>query len=392
MPTFPPPSEDRLGAMKLDFPSATGLPDVPVSRRLGLRQAAGRLVGSAEPRLSPLSPLLRESAAAARALVSESRLRRDVEALAEPRSRRFAAVEMEQAEAFVAATFREAGWKTESQPFVFTDVVGLYDPPEEAPGDWHVTYDRLEGANVLARRAGKRGRRAFLVGAHLDTVHGSPGADDNASGVAAVLELARMLGRWAFEDDLLLAAFDMEELGGFGARALGARLAHELDLAGVIVFESIGYTSTAPASQSLPPAIGVLYPAQVGRIRRRGRTGDWTLVIFRESSRPIACAVAESLAAVAGREAVIAVRDPVDLPVGGLVGRVAPWVGDFARSDHSEFWKLGVPAIQVTDTANFRNPNYHRPTDTPETLDYARIADVVAATATALVGLAHGAS
>lgn len=376
--------------MKLDFQSATSLLDVPVSRRLGLRQAAGRLVGSAEPRLLPLPPLLRESAATAGALVSESRLRADVEALAEPRSRRSAADGMERAEALVSQAYREAGWETESQPFVFTDVVGLHDPPEEATGDCYVTYDRLEGANVIARRPGTHGRRTFLVGAHLDTVRGSPGADDNASGVAAVLELARVLDHWAFEDDLLLAAFDMEELGGFGARALGARLVRELDLAGVIVFESIGYTSNAPGSQSLPPAIGALYPAQVGRIRRRGKTGDWTLVIFRESSRAIACAVAESLAAVAGRDAVIAVRDPIDLPVGELVGRMAPWVGDFARSDHSEFWKLGVPAIQVTDTANFRNPNYHRPTDTPETLDYRRIVEVVVATAIALVRLAHG--
>lgn len=375
--------------MTLDL-SALGLVKLDAFRRPVVGEAAGRLVGSAEPRLSPLTPPLREAVATARAVVSESRLRDDVEALAEPRSRRSAAEQMERAQAFVSQTFREAGWETEAHPFVFTDVVGLYDPPEEAPGDWHVTYDRLEGANVLARRPGRRGRRAVLVGAHLDTVRGSPGADDNASGVAAVLELARVLGRWEFDDDLLLAAFDMEELGGFGARALGTHLRCELDLTGVVVFESIGYASTAPASQSLPPAIGVLYPAQVGRIRRRGQTGDWTLVIFRRSSRPLACAFAESLAAVAGPEAVITVRDPIDLPVGGLVGRVAPWAGDFARSDHSEFWKLGVPAIQVTDTANFRNPNYHRPTDTPETLDYARIADVVSATAAALVKLAHG--
>jgi len=81
-------------------------------------------------------------------------------------------------------------------------------------------------------------------------------------------------------------------------------------------------------------------------------------------------------------DAVMLARDPVDLPLlGPLLGRAAPFVHDFARSDHKPFWDLGMPAIQVTDTANFRNPHYHQPTDTPETLDYERIADIVAATA-----------
>jgi Zn-dependent M28 family amino/carboxypeptidase len=99
--------------------------------------------------------------------------------------------------------------------------------------------------------------------------------------------------------------------------------------------------------------------------------------------------VAEPLATIAGPDAVVTVRDPVDLPVGGLLARVAPWVGHFARSDHSEFWKLGVPAIQITDTANFRNPHYHGATDTPDTLDYRRIADIAASTAVALIKLAQ---
>src|SRR6266571_3211099 len=128
-------------------------------RRVALRTVGGRIIGSGELRLAPLPTALATWAAEISSLVSAERIRDDVEAIAEP----------------------------------------------------SVTYERLEGANVVARKRGTSGRRAILVGAHFDTVSASPGADDNASGVAALLELARVLGSARFEHDLLLVAFDMEE-------------------------------------------------------------------------------------------------------------------------------------------------------------------------------------
>jgi len=355
---------------------------------VALRTVGGRIIGSGELRLAPLPTALATWAAEISSLVSAERIRDDVEAIAEPRSRLTAPEGMARAEKHIATALQAAGWETAVEPFAFSDVIGVRDGAEHV-ADPSVTYERLEGANVVARKRGTSGRRAILVGAHFDTVSASPGADDNASGVAALLELARVLGSARFEHDLLLVAFDMEEIGSFGARSLIR--ASTTELAAVIVFESIGYTSNRPGSQTLLPGIGLLYPAQVGRIRRRRLVGDWTLVIFRGPSLPIACAFAEALASLAGPDAVMTIRDPGDLPVlGGMVTRVAPWVRDFARSDHAEFWKAGVPAVQLTDTADFRNPNYHQPTDTPDTLDYARIAVVATATAVAVKHLDRG--
>jgi hypothetical protein len=374
-------------------------PDPPARRRpatarvLGrvLGRLLGRLLGSAEPRLAPPSGTLAAWAREAAARVSPERIRADVDTLAGqgPRNRRAAPAAMRLAEAFVAGSFERAGWRTEVRPFAFEHAVGLRDRAEDHPGDPSVTYERLDGANVVAELPGAASAPAVLVGAHLDTVDGSPGADDNASGVAALLELARVLAGTATAARVTLAAFDMEELGGFGSRAFASALPRPADVAGAVVLECVGYGSDRPGSQALPPAVGIAYPEQVARIRRRGRVGDWTLVIHRGSSLPIAVAVAEALAGIAGPDAVITIREPTDLPVvGGLVGRVAPWAKDFVRSDHAELWRVGVPAVLLTDTADFRNPNYHRPTDTPDTLDHDRIAAIVAATAVAVWRLA----
>ncbi len=90
------------------------------------------------------------------------------------------------------------------------------------------------------------------------------------------------------------------------------------------------------------------------------------------------------------RAKTVLLRDPVDLPLlGPLLARFAPFVRDFVRSDHKPFWERGLPAIMITDTANFRNPNYHLPTDTPETLDYDHLTDITAAVATTVEQLAR---
>jgi Zn-dependent M28 family amino/carboxypeptidase len=203
--------------------------------------------------------------------------------------------------------------------------------------------------------------------------------------VAALLELARVLAPHRFRRSLILAALDMEEIGLLGARALAPELVKELKLAGVIVFETMAYSSREPNSQIVPPGLGALYPGLMKRIRTRQAVGDWTAVIYRGPSTELARRFAEGLVHLAGRDACIALRDPADLPlVGGVLKRVVPAVHNFARSDHVPFWEAGVSAIQITDTANLRNPHYHRPTDTPETLDYQRLAAIVGATAVAL--------
>lgn len=319
--------------------------------------------------------------------VDVTRVRSDVEALAQPRNRLADAEGMRRAETYAAASLHDSGWEVERLPFVADDFE-LPADPGGASDDRMLSYRGVEGANLLARRGEKRDGPMLLVGAHLDTVQGGPGADDNASGVAAVLELARVLAPTKLCGNVLLALFDMEEVGCFGSRALVRELARENLPTAALVFESIGFTNHIPGSQRLPPGIGTIYRKQVRKITRRRYVGDWTLIIYKQSSATVAQSFAESLAYVEGRDGVLSVRDPLDLPLlGTLLARAAPWTRQFARSDHISFWASGVPAIQITDTANFRNPNYHTPTDLPETLDYPCIAAVVTATAATIAGL-----
>jgi Peptidase family M28 len=333
------------------------------------------MVLTAQPRLRGLSPDAAGRLAAAHAAVDPDRLRRDVERLDEPRSRRFAVAGMRRAEAYVVSELRAAGWLVRRRPFTVpgTGFVGVNLVADRSAGGSPVSGDQIGG----------RAAPVVLVGAHLDTVPGSPGADDNASGVAGVLEMARILPAVDPEGQVRLVVFDEEETGLHGARALAAELEPRPPAAAVIL-ECIGFFAEQPGTQRLPPGAGLLYPGQRRRLRRRGWRGDWTLVAYRRSAEPLARRLSECLVHLAGPHAVLLARDPLDLPLAGpLLARVPALSGHFARSDHKPFWDIGVPAIQVTDTADFRNPHYHRRGDTPDTLDYQRLADIVAATAVA---------
>lgn len=322
-----------------------------------LRRTAG-------PALHPLVGRERELADVLRAGVSVDRLRAELEALPAPRHRLSDPRRVEAAERLVESWLRDAGWAAERRRFE-------------------------GGTNVVALREGAESE-ALAVVAHLDTVAGSPGADDNASGVVALAELARLLAPTSLRRSVVLAAVDLEEAGGFaGAEALIHELSAERQIAGAIVFDAIAVTDAQPGSQRIPPGLGLLYPDQLARARQLKMAGSWTLVVYRSSGLPLARAFGEGLAATAGSDAPMLVRDPEDLPI---MGRVLPWViptvRHFARSDHIAFWRNAIPAIQVTDTADLRNPRYHSPFDLPATLDYQRLADTVVATALAIARLA----
>ncbi len=324
--------------------------------------------------------------------VSPDRLRRDVERLPAPRSRLHTPARMALADEMILDSLAAAGWPAAARPFEFRDAAGFLDH-EEGPfpaGTKLKFYRHLAGVNILAVKEGVDSRDVIVVGAHHDTVRDSPGADDNTASVAGVLELARLLAPLRFRQTIALAAFDMEEIHCFGSRALVAELAAERRIAGAIVYESMAYSDSAPHSQSWPRGLGLLYPGLRRRISRRHFAGDWTLLVHRGSSRGLARSFAAAMALTAGAGSVIPVCDRGDLPVIGPLGRrLIPAAVYLARSDHLAFWRAGIPAILVTDTAYFRNPNYHRATDTPDTLDYERLAAIVAATAIALAGQAQ---
>jgi len=230
--------------------------------------------------------------------------------------------------------------------------------------------------NVLAVKASSTpasGPQAppLLVGAHYDTVSGSPGADDNASALAVLLEVAYRLKRVAVMRPVWLAAFCLEEEGLLGSRAFVAKLRRSQEtLAGAIVLECVGYTDRTPGSQKAPTGLPMAIPS----------TGDFLAVIGNDASRMLMDVIAESA------RSIIVPLSTVSLAVPGR-GEQLP---DVRRSDHASFWDEDYPAVMLTDTANFRNPHYHRPTDTVDTLDLHFIEQVAEVVLCSVLAVASG--
>lgn len=226
-----------------------------------------------------------------------------------------------------------------------------------------VPYKQTHHLNVIARPKGSidypPGGPILVVGAHYDTVSGSPGADDNASAVGGLMEMARLLADNP-PAGLRLAAFCPEEPPAYRTKRMGSYIyAGSLKEAGVrltgmICLEMIGYFTDEPGSQSYPvPFMNLIYPGEGNFIAIVGniRSTNWT------------------------RKVKKAFRTGTDLPVETL-NAPAIMVGiDF--SDHWSFNRHGYPAVMVTDTAFYRTPYYHLPTDLPQTLDFIRAAKVV---------------
>ncbi|MCA9541472.1 MAG: M20/M25/M40 family metallo-hydrolase, partial [Myxococcales bacterium] len=223
------------------------------------------------------------------------------------------------------------------------------------------------GVNVLVERPGTDARAAaVLLGAHFDTVKGSPGADDNASGVAVVLEVARLLSGRKFRRPLRLAFFDLEEQGLLGSARYAASEERLDGLDSVVIVEMAGYCDRRKGSQRVPPGLPAGLAPDVG---------DFIAAV----------ADLEHAALLAPfRRAAGADRPPVyALPVPEK-GRALP---DTRRSDHSPFWDRGVGAVLITDTAELRSPHYHQPSDTPETLDPVFLTGVATVVAEAVAEL-----
>ena len=222
--------------------------------------------------------------------------------------------------------------------------------------------------NISALFGPDTGRRV-VVGAHYDVSGELPGADDNASGVAGLLELARLLSSRALPSQVELVAFSTEEPPYFGGAEMGSAF-HARALAGgrvrveaMIGLEMIGYFSAVQPYSTWP--LYVTYP----------RTGDFIVIVGRWEDRTLAREVKKSFRGAT--------------PVRALSYTGPRGVGA-DLSDHRNYWALG-PAVMVTDTAYMRNPNYHRASDVPATLDYDRMAGVVDGVLSSTVRLASAA-
>lgn len=199
----------------------------------------------------------------------------------------------------------------------------------------------------------------IVVGAHYDTTQRSPGADDNASGCAALLALARSLKDKPQPRTVKFVLFPNEELPTGGTPEMGSWIyakearASGDDIKAMLSLEMLGYYTDAPNSQKYPAPLSSFYPTQ----------GNFVAFVSNYDNRALV------------KQCVRAFRAGAPFPSEGAA--LPNFIRDVGRSDHWGFWNEGYPALMVTDTANFRNPNYHRAEDTPDTLDYERMARAV---------------
>ncbi|MDR4465698.1 MAG: M28 family peptidase [Nitrospira sp.] len=280
--------------------------------------------------------------------VDRHRLEEDLHALVGERHPFTSPNHLQHAEAYLRRQFSEAGLVVTTQDF--EALVGTY-------------------RNVIATAhpASTHGELPpLIIGAHFDTVAGSPGADDNASALAVLLHVARQVRGIPLIRPIRFIAFNLEEENLLGSSAYTSFLRenHET-IHGAIILECVGYASHLEGSQKKPPGLPISIPT----------IGDFIGVIGNERSQTLAGSVVQAMQS--------------HLPIVPLVvpgnGELLP---DTRRSDHTSFWEQGFPAVMLTDTANFRNPHYHEPTDTIETLNLDFLASVAEGVTAAVSTLA----
>lgn len=255
---------------------------------------------------------------------------------------------------------------------------------ERPPGDAHwqavqdLCFDRFTqlgyevelhqygtGINVIGTKRGLEvPDQAVVISAHYDHIPGCAGADDNATGVAGVLEVARVIAESDFQRTAIVACWDQEELGLVGSRTWVQRAnADRQDLVANFNFEMIGYTDDAPGTQMIPAGFEALFPEGVAELEASGFAGNFITVVADE--------LATEQAKIIERYA-----DQIGLPLVRLElsGELknSPLLADLRRSDHAPFWELNYPAMMLTDTSNFRYAAYHcgEGEDTVDMLDH----------------------
>lgn len=243
-----------------------------------------------------------------------------------------------------------------SADYIETTLAGLgYNVSKQEYKIENKTLKNIEAELIGTSKPGE----IIIVGAHYDSVTGSPGANDNASGVAAVLEIARLLSKEKFPRTLRMVAFVNEEPPFFQTKEMGSRVyasrsyKRKEQIVAMFSLETIGYYSDEPGSQHYPFPFGSFYPD----------TGNFIGFVGNISSRKL---VHNSLASF---------RRHTPFPSEGLA---APgWFIGIGWSDHWSFWKEGYPAVMITDTALFRYKQYHTINDTPDKIEYKKMARVV---------------
>ncbi len=237
--------------------------------------------------------------------------------------------ELEQAAQYIEREFLKSGWEVKEDRF---------------------QWEGRSYKNIVAEKKGTISpNRVFILGAHYDTVPGSPGADDNASAIAVLLEVARNIQTVPLNGTVRLIAFSLEEYGYIGSTHYVEKLKKgEEKILGMISLEMVGFTGPR---QDYPPYLNPKYYPNVG---------DFIAIIGNERSKELLEKVCQSF--------------KTHIPQLPLEFLIVPGNGEGMEevrlSDHSTFWDQGFPALMVTDTSFLRNPNYHLPSDRMEGLDF----------------------
>jgi Zn-dependent M28 family amino/carboxypeptidase len=270
---------------------------------------------------TPPAPEIKQAIAA----VSEQKLRTWVERVAVPRHSLLQPEANRECARWLVSQFQEWGYNVEIEG-EYGNVVAI--PKTNAP-------------------------ELTVIGAHYDSVSLSPGADDNASAVAAMLGCAEVMAKFAPHEPVCYVAFNGEEDGMVGSTDFVRNFLNEVELRinQAHILEMVGYASSAPGTQRLPTGLPIQLPDR----------GDFLGLLSNKSSGDVMDSILlgarEYLPEFSVMGLEVAEGAEVLLPV-------------LARSDHLPFWKNNIPAVMWTDTADFRNPHYHQKTDTPDTLDY----------------------
>jgi Zn-dependent M28 family amino/carboxypeptidase len=281
----------------------------------------------------------------------EFRLRTHLQVLVGERHPLSSPTHLQQTERYLYEQFAKLGLtvtthELEAMGGIYRNVIGVAHPPS------------TQGQPVLP---------PLIVAAHYDTVPGSPGADDNASALAVLLDVAQRIKQTSLSRPVHFIAFCLEEEDLLGSRAYIAHLTTTgKPVYGAVILECVGYARDEEGSQQIPPGVPIAVPT----------VGNFLAVIGNQSSSSLTIAVEQAMRP--------------HLPIVPLIvpgnGELLP---DTRRSDHTPFWEAGFPAVMLTDTANFRNPHYHRTTDTFETLNLdfmSTVADGVTAAVLCLTG------
>ena len=269
-----------------------------------------------------------------------------------------AAPALRRAEEYLVQQFRRLGLDVGFHPFrayggTYRNVIATLPPVRRA----------------FAAARGQAPPGALIIAAHYDTVQGSPGADDNASGLAVMLEVARCVREIPLTRELRFIGFCLEEEDLLGSLAYASSLrGSKQQLQGAIILECVGYARSDDNSQRAPRGVPITVPS----------IGNFLGIVGNTASRELTTTVEVSMRRGIGELKTVSLLVPGN-------GELLP---DTRRSDHAAFWHYGYPAVMLTDTAEFRNPNYHASSDTLETLNLTFMQQVVLAVTAAVIELA----